>query len=153
MCADNSVIIVKSNAGDIFELKDNLRKEDIAEVEACGYTPYEALTNGYIYSDCYSAKVRGKTEAMFGVSSHNQPAGWGVIWYLGSDESFHHPIALVKGGREYTDKWLQQYKLLHNAVDVRNTKHIQWLKHLGFIFTESILINSYVFLQFYKTKE
>ena len=36
---DNKVIIVPSVAGDILELKDNLRTEDIAECQACGHTP------------------------------------------------------------------------------------------------------------------
>jgi len=149
---DNRVVILPSKASDITELKDNLREEDIAECQACGHTPLEALTIGYTWSECYSAKVRGKTEAMFGVSGYNQPKGYGVIWYLGSDESFKHPIALVKGGREYTSKWLEKYDVLFNAVDARNTKHIAWLKHIGFTFIDPIMVNGYEFLQFYKSK-
>lgn len=152
MYEDNRVIIVPSTAHDIFELKDNLRQEDIAECAACGHTPKQALIEGYTWSECYSAKVKGKTEAMFGVSSYNQPKGYGVIWYLGSNESFRHPIALVKGGREYVDKWLEKYNILHNVVDIRNTRHIAWLKHIGFIFTDTVMINGYVFLKFYKCK-
>lgn len=151
---DNKVIIVPSEAGDVFELKDNLRTEDITECQACGHTPIQALMEGYVWSDeCYSAKINGKTEAMFGVSTYKQPEGYGVIWFLGSDISFKYPISLVKKGREYTQKWLERYTVLYNAVDGRNVKHIAWLKHIGFKFIEPTMINGYEFLQFYKTKE
>ena len=151
---DNSVNIMPSEAGDVFELKDNLRTEDISECQACGHTPTEALASGYIFSDeCYSAKVNGKTEAMFGVSSFNQPEGYGAVWYLGSDESFKHPIALVKGGRKYIEEWLQKFKVLYNRVDARNLRHIEWLKCVCFKFTDSTFINGYEFLNFYVNKE
>ena len=151
---DNKVIIVPSVAEDILELKDNLRAEDIMECAACGHAPVEALAQSYTFStECYSAKVRGKTEAMFGVSSFNQPEGYGVIWYLGSDESFRHPKALIKDAREIINKWFETYKVLYNAVDKRNDRHIAWLKHLGFTFIEPVYVNDYEFLQFYKVKE
>jgi hypothetical protein len=151
---ENKVIIVPSVAEDVFELEDNLRAEDVQECQACGRTPHDALMEGFVWSECYSAKVNGITEAMFGVSSYQQPEGYGVIWYLGSDESFKHPVTLVKGGREYTRKWLQKFDVLYNIVDARNVRHIAWLKHIGFIFTgKTIDVNGYEFLQFYKTKE
>lgn len=150
---DNKVIILPSVAEDVFELKDNLRAEDVAECQACGHTPLEALLQGYVWSECYSAKVYGKTEAMFGVSSYKQPEGYGVVWYLGSDESFRHPVTLVKGGREFVSKWLEKFNVLYNTVDARNLRHIAWLKHIGFTFTDAVTVNGYKFLQFYKIKE
>lgn len=151
---DNKVIIEPSVAGDVLELKDNLRTEDISECQACGHTPTEALARGYIFSDeCYSAKVNGKTEAMFGVSSTKQPDGFGAVWYLGSDESFKHPISLVREGRKQINKWLEKYRVLYNAVDKRNEKHIAWLKHIGFTISNPVNINGYEFYNFYKIKE
>ena len=151
---DNKIIIVPSVAGDVFELKDNLRTEDIAECLACGNTPMQALMEGYVWSnECYSAKVNGRTEAMFGISSYKQLNGFGAIWFLGSNVSFKYPISLVKKGKEYINRWLEKYTVLHNAVDSRNVRHIAWLKHIGFTFTNHINVNGYEFLQFYKTKE
>lgn len=151
---DNSVNIVPSVAGDVFELQDNLRAEDIQECQAAGLTPLKALSDAYVLSElCYSAKVNGKTEAMFGVSSFKQPKGYGAVWYLGSDESFRHPIALVKGGRQYIEEWLKKFKVLYNRVDARNLKHIEWLKCVGFKFTGKTDINGYEFLNFYINKE
>ena len=150
-----SFIIVSSQAEDVLELKDNLRAEDIAECEAGGSTPAKSLLDGFTYSDkCYSVKKDGKTIAMFGVSSYNQPKGVGIIWFLGSDEVFKHPIALVKDSQKYIDKWFEEFQTLCNTIDKRNQKHIEWLKHLGFMFVEKpILINNYEFLIFYKRRQ
>ena len=151
---DNSVNIMPSEAGDVFELKDNLRTEDIEECQAAGLTPVQALLDAYVLSElCYSAKVNGRTEAMFGVSSFNQPEGYGAVWYLGSDESFKHPISLVREGKKQINKWLEKYRVLYNAVDKRNEKHITWLKHIGFTISNPVNINGYEFYNFYKIKE
>ena len=144
-------IIQPSEAEDVYELKDNLRAEDVRECQAGGYTPFQALLNGFVHSDeCYSAKINNRTVAMFGVSSKNQVEGVGVIWFLGGDETERHPISMVRDSKEYLDRWLEKYKILWNVVDVRNTRHIAWLKHLGFTFINHININGYRFLQFYK---
>ena len=149
-----NLIIQPSQAEDVFELKDNLRSEDIAECRAGGLTPQQALLNGYVWSDeCYSAKVNGKTEAMFGVCSQNQLEGVGVIWYLGSEETMRHPIAMVRDSQQYINNWFKKYRMLWNVVDSRNTTHINWLKHLGFIFTGDVMVNGHRFIRFYKNKE
>ena len=148
-------IIVPSQAEDVLELKDNLRAEDIAECEAGGLTPFNALLDSYVFSDeCYSCKKDNKTIAMFGVSSWKQPEGIGVIWFLGSDETEKHPVSMVRDSREFIDNWFNKYELLWNTVDIRNTRHIAWLKHLGFTFVEpTIKFNNYDFLQFYKRRQ
>lgn len=151
---NNDINIVPSVAGDVLELKDNLRAEDIQECQAAGLTPLKALVEAYVLSElCYSAKVNGKTEAMFGVTSFQQPKGYGAVWYLGSDVSFKYPIALVKGGRQYMEEWLQKFNVLYNRVDARNLRHIEWLKCIGFKFTDKTDINGYEFLNFYASKE
>ena len=151
---DNSVNIVPSVAEDVFILKDKLRAEDVQECQAVGLTPTKALVDAYALSElCYTAKVNGKPEAMFGVSSFRQPDGCGAVWYLGSDESFKHPIALVKGGRKYVEEWLEKFNILYNRVDARNVRHVEWLKCVGFKFTGSVIINGYEFLNFYRSNK
>lgn len=152
---DNKFIIVPSVAEDILELKDNLRKDDVRECDACGHTPEEALSAGYVWSKCYSVKMKGNTEAMFGVVSAelaDQPKT-GVVWFLGSNEVFKFPVSLVKLGKAYVNEWLEEFDILMNLVDERNKKHIEWLKRIGFIFTESKKLNGYNFRRFYIKKE
>lgn len=147
---DNNVNIIPSVAEDILELKDNLRAEDVQECQAAGSTPTQALLEGYVLSElCYSVKVNNRTIAMFGCSSFNQPTGYGAVWFLGSNESAKYPITFVKYGRKYVKEWLEKFKILYNRVDVRNVRHIEWLKCVGFTFTDLTLINGYEFLNFY----
>lgn len=150
---DNNVNIISSEAEDIFILKDNLRAEDIAECKATGYTPLQSLLDGYVFSDeCFTIKIKDKVEGMFGVSSYKQPEGCGLIWCLCSDILTHYPIAFVRKGRYHIKEWLKKYKILWNSVDKRNITHINWLKHIGFTFTEEIDVNNYKFLQFYTSR-
>ena len=151
---NKKLVFTESVAEDIYELANNLRADDVRECQASGYTSHRALLEAFTYSDiCYSAKVNGHTEAMFGVSDYNQPQGYGLVWYLGSDVSFEFPIQLVKKGREYVQEWLKEFNVLYNVVDERNTQHIEWLKHIGFTFSGEVIINGYKFLQFFKVKE
>ena len=150
---DNKINIVPSSVEDVFELANNLRNDDIAECLACGQTPFQSLLEGYMWSECHSAKIFGKTEAMFGVSSYRQPKGFALVWYLGSNKSFKYPVSLTEGGREFVSKWLQKFKVLYNITDKRNKRHVAWLKHIGFTFVDSVDVNGHEFLRFYKTRE
>lgn len=147
---DTNIEIIPSKAEDVFILKDILREADIRECQASNQTPLKALMECYLYSDlCYSVYVKGELAAMFGLSTFKQPEDFGVIWFLGSDMTFKYPVALVKGAREYITQWLQKYKVLHNCVDARNIRHVEWLKCMGFKFTDSVYINGFEFLNFY----
>ena len=148
---DNKVIYTESVAEDCLELGNNLRADDVMECQAAGFTGMKALFNSFLHSKiCFSAKVNGKTEAMFGLSTEGQPDGFGLIWFLGSDECFKHPISLVRDGRKVINTWLKDFKMLFNFVDERNTQHIAWLKHLGFTFSGYRYFNNYRFLLFFK---
>ena len=131
-----------------------MRQEDINEAAALNLTPQRALLRGYVFSDeCYSVKFKGEVIGMFGVSKYDLPKGFGSVWYFGSDECSKHPFTFVKGGIKYTKQWLQEYDILLNAVDSRNTIHIEWLKRIGMTISTPIYINGYKFLQFYKLKK
>lgn len=151
---ENKIIICPSVFEDIEELAPNLRQDDIREVVYCGYTPFQALLRGFIFSDtCYSVKFHYKTIGMFGVSDYTMPKGYGSIWFLGADECINHPVSFVKQGIKYTTQFLRKYDILLNAVHSQNTSHINWLKAIGFTITSPVMINNHKFYQFYKLKE
>lgn len=149
------VIFIPSVLNDVIELAPKLRAEDVMECRANGHEAEEALKLCFFNSTlCYSAKVAGRTECMFGLSEINVPKGIGVIWCLGSDKIFEHKITMVREGRNFINRFFEDYTMLYNLVDARNERHIAWLKHLGFTFLKDpIILNNYKFLQFYKTKE
>lgn len=150
---DNKITIISAALEDVHELVPNLRQDDINELKALGITPEQSLLRGLIYSDeCYAVRFQNKTIGLFGVSDYNMPKGFGSIWFLGSDECTNHPITFVKQGIKYVNKWLQKYDVLLNAVDIRNTSHIEWIKRIGLSISNSVIVNGYQFLQFYKVK-
>ena len=150
---NRKVNIIPSVLDDVLELAPNLRLDDINEVTALGSNPERSLLKGFIYSDkCYTVKLNNKTIGMFGVSSYKMPKGFASIWFLGSDDLFTIPITFVREGRNYINKFMQDFDILVNAVDSRNISHFKWIEKCGMSFASSILINDIEFIQFYKTK-
>lgn len=150
---DNKVILKPSVLEDVFQLETSLRTEDIRELVAIGSNPSKALLKGFIYSnDCVSVWAKNKVIGMFGVSSWGLPKGFATIWFLGSDDLFNYPVTFVKEGIKYVNKNLQKYDILFNAVDARNTHCIKWLKKIGMNISNSMFINGYEFIQFFKVR-
>lgn len=146
--------IRKSVLDDVFELALRLRPDDVREVLAVGSNPRKSLLLGFIYSDtCYTAVAGNQVLGMYGASNHNLAKGFASIWCLTAPQMEKYPIAFVKEGKRFLDKCLQQYDIVMNRVDSRNTLHIKWLKHIGVTLTNSVLINGVEFIQFYKTRE
>lgn len=131
--------IKNSTIEDAVELSKNLRKEDIEELKLSDKTPLIALLEGYIFSEeCYSAFVDGELSGMFGIGSINMPDNWGSIWFLGSDKILKVRREWIKLGKYYITSFLNKYKILTNYVDIRNIKHIYWLKKMGALFLDTV---------------
>ena len=60
----------------------------------------------------------------------------GYVWLLGSDGIFHRRMPFLRQSRLWLDVLGQPFKVLANVVDERNTRHIRWLKWLGFSFIQ-----------------
>lgn len=151
---ENKLKIIPSVLEDVYELAPNLRQEDINELSAFNLTAEDGLLRGFTLSEeCFSVKENNKTIGIFGISEFDLPPYFGSIWFLGSKETEKYPITFVKEGRKFVNRFLQKYDILINAVDGRNTKHIEWLRRIGMTITKPININGYEFLQFYKIRE
>lgn len=116
----------------------NLRKADEQECWAAAHkTPIESLVGGLQSSDrCYTVLHKGEPIAMFGVVSHEPEAGEfphiGIVWMLGTDQI----VDLWQAFGRWSKVWLNEvgygYDALMNYVDARNTRHLRWLRWLGF---------------------
>jgi len=148
------VIVKKSEFDDTFKLAPYLRKDDLRELKVFNLSGIQGLLRGYIWSDeCFTARYKGKIICMFGVTGHFVPKGFGSIWFLGSDEMKHHALTFLKHGRRFIKRFLKRYDILINAVDKRNTTHINWIKKAGLTIAEPVFINGYEFLQFYASSK
>lgn len=79
--------------------------------------------------NCYGIPV-----ALLGVSELSLIYNSAAPWMLGTDEMDKYPRALIAQGRQYTRVMLARYARLENYVDVRNTRSVAWLQHIGFKF-------------------
>lgn len=111
------------------------RMQDIDKLECLvgNKSPKEALRHGLRHSiSCYTVKIDGRPEAMFGVLTTSFIYGEGAPWLLLTDVGAKQHRALVRLGYRYTRAMFDHYSLLHNRVHADNVKAIRWLSRLGF---------------------
>lgn len=112
-------------------LASRLRKADLDEIEASGYClPVEALELG-VGSSLQPMTVVGDDRpiAMFGAVPEGQDIG--RIWLLGSDDIFNVRFRFLRESKAWFKHVSSPFKVVTNYVDMRNSRHISWLRWLG----------------------
>ncbi len=126
--------IVPASPAHIGVIATRMRDIDALECWIAGHSPKAALRAGLRGSiSVFTAKIDGRPEGMFGVTTTSFVNGEGAIWLLGTDVLAKHGKAMVRLGRIYTRSMLDHYSLLHNRVHADNDKAIRWLARLGFV--------------------
>lgn len=149
--------IRQATADDVKFLADNLRVEDVEEVEAIGVSPLYALSHGLETSQiCWTLLDPSQTPiAMVGVGpSHNPQLG--AIWLLGTRGIETNTYRFLKYSREALERLFEatSYEGMYNYSYAGNHLHHRWLKWLGFVFLQEALLppNSKPFLEFVKLR-
>lgn len=124
----------KATAEDIRYLGPRLRSEDVAECRAGSGLPVEAalfegLANAQVVLGLDNLPI-----AIFGVEPLSEITG--AIWMTATPALTQAPYVgeFMRQSRAMCDTLNEQYPLLCNVVDARNTVHIRWLEWCGFIF-------------------
>ena len=120
--------------GDGFILACNLREQDRAELEACGFQNHHAAVIESVRRSRFVRTVRidGRVAAVFGLSDGGTLlAPYGVPWMLGTPLVARHRRALARLAPRYIRGMLQVYPVLRNLVHAENTIAIGWLRHVG----------------------
>lgn len=133
--------VVPAKESHIGYLAANMREKDRNEIWAIGhFTPEHAVKMSMLASDSAYSFVQGKKVlAMFGVSSPSLLCPVGIVWFMSTEEIFiRHRRTMARDGRAWLRKWLNDYDLLFNFIDVRNELSIKWLKWCGATFSEPI---------------
>ena len=128
------VFVCPSVPEDVEYLGSRLRQADIDEITANGgLTPHEALEAGLANSTiCQSAHYKGEPFLMFGAAPVLDNVG--LVWMLGSDVISKAWLPVLRRSRDCLQELHDEFDLLFNYVDARNTVHIKWLRWLGFSF-------------------
>ena len=117
---------------DCIYLSENLRKEDIQEIQAVtGLPPLLSLLTGLKMSSVplVICNADCKPVAMLGVV----PNGLiGFIWMVGTDDLKKLVYHFLRNSKDVCDVLKGKHQILHNYVDKRNKLHINWLKWMGF---------------------
>lgn len=125
--------VVPSSPAHIGTLASRIRPIDRDECAIIGMTPREALRAGIQTSEtCWTVKIDGRPEAMFGVVPVSVLEGRGRIWMLMTEDGARQHRAIVRLGNLYTAALARHYRILENHVHARNDKAIRWLSRLGF---------------------
>ena len=119
---------------DVEWLASRLRQADIDEIDAyAGITPLEALSEGYKRSTkCFTGICEDDPFILFGAVPVTEGAG--AVWLLGSDGINKARMPFLRQSKEWLEVLHEDFPLLFNYVDARNTVHIRWLRWLDFKF-------------------
>jgi len=124
---------------DIVILTDNLRTADLKELRASQpLPPLEALTLSVEVSDEANTIITGdgKIAGIFGVATVNEMIG--APWLMGTDLIPSIQKSFLKGSYKWVIDKNEHYPILMNYVHKDNKLAIQWLRFLGFNFTQLI---------------
>lgn len=128
------VAIRPTTPEDILACSVSIRAADRAECWAAAkWEPEEALWVGLAVSDpCLTALVDGSVVCIFGVVPVSILGGRGSPWLIGTDLLERHALIFLRQSRACIAQWSQEYALLSNYVDARNTAAMRYLRWLGF---------------------
>lgn len=119
---------------------DNMRQADIDELQAgSGVTPRESLLYSFMMGRPCMTMIGhdGAEIGMWGVVPDGRYEKAGRIWLLGTDalvEDGRNRVRFLKEAKRELARMEQQYDVLWNYMDARNTVHIEWLRWMGFTF-------------------
>ena len=129
--------IVPARLHHVGPIGTRMREIDRLECALVGHKPKEALRlslQGSLLA--WTAKVGGRPEAMFGVSTVSLLGGEGSPWLLLTEDGARCAKYLVREGRRYSDLMQRAFPLLANVVHADNAVAIRWLQRLGYGMSE-----------------
>lgn len=127
------MIIREATVADAVSVAPRLRTEDRMECEAAlGFSPEVALPFGVTAGENWVFEIDGTVEAILGVSPVGGNPYFGMVWMMTTEAIFDHRKELLRATPRVLEMLHDRFPLIGNHVDVRNTKHIDWLKKVGF---------------------
>jgi hypothetical protein len=148
------VHVLKADEASLLQVAEHMRHEDIQETEAAtGRAPHESLLlslslPGEVYVAYLGEEGLSRSRrpfAAFGCSD-------GRVWLLCTDEVYQARVSTFREAKRHIRVWLEQYGVLYNFADCRNTLHLSWIKALGFTFGEKVEHRGFLFQHFFMEK-
>lgn len=132
------IVIRATQPGDVELLAENMRECDVAEVQACGHAPLEAVRASVAHSLlCWSAFADGELACIIGCAPISIVSGIGSPWMLGTPVLDAQSRVLVRLTPRYIAEMLKAFPHLVNHVHAHNTTSKRWLRRIGFTLGEA----------------
>lgn len=147
--------IVPARARHIGFLARHMRTVDRRECAAMmGRDPRGSLRHALAASThAWTALVEGRPHAMFGLVIESALTGRGVPWFLGTDEVWRHPRALLAIGPQVLSTMHDSSPTLANLVSADNAPAIRLLQKWGFTVNQhTILVGGLAFRPFERVR-
>lgn len=135
--------IVPATEEHAIDIAENMRQADVDEIWASSRsTPMQSVMAGLLVSrdpkviqcvwhDTKSGTADGRAMCIFGVTTPTILSRIGSPWMLGHRDLHLHSKTFLKLSREYVRQMKQEYDILVNWVDARNTLSLRWMKWVG----------------------
>ena len=124
---------------DVYDLAPRMRWQDVEELRlSSGRNPYAALLNAHSKSKISRAFEFGdRCIGMYGIADSHSEDEAGVIWLLSNEELQDFALYKARIGKEFVRESLLLYPKLMNYIhEQTQSDTIEWLKFLGFRFTD-----------------
>lgn len=142
---------------DALYLAPRLRDADKRELQAGGcpspeFALLEGLRPGFA---AWVALMPDDTPfAMGGFGSPPGAEDVAIVWLLSTPDIHKVRIPFLRTSRRWVEAAQDEFRVLTNIVDARNTLHVKWLRWLGFTFInrKPLGANGEEFLEFVRIK-
>ncbi len=122
---------------DIKHISENLKEDDRAELSAAGYEPSAIIPLSHV-SKVLAWGPEGAPMVIFGV--HREGRGVGRIWSLSTPEILPRWRTVHRASPALVQELGRGYDILTNLKDARHEHHIRWLRSLGFVFINTLIV-------------
>ena len=121
-----------------YQLAPIMKQSDREEVKAAsGLEPLEVLLKSLELSEkAYAIRTGDEVIALGGLVSLSRQVG--IPWALTSDKVTLYPKQFCSLSKKLIKEFHENYPVLTNFCDARNTTTVRWLKWCGFQFIDTI---------------
>lgn len=135
------ILIRPATEGDAAFIGAYLRSDDEIEVRTSTGQPgkkvvpwaFDTARESYTIFGAPLGSPSPNPCAIFGVTDDPTREGYGIVWFLATNDIRLHGLSALKEATCWLDHMSRHYSLaLHNMADERNRLHIRWAKLAGF---------------------
>tara|TARA_B100000780_G_scaffold275626_1_gene242616 strand:- start:2235 stop:2699 length:465 start_codon:yes stop_codon:yes gene_type:complete len=130
-------LLTPTTVEDIDFIAPRLRKADYNEcLASTGQQPRYVFHKSFDLG-AISLTLRapnGDRVGLCGVVTSPNIEGAGVVWMVATDDIYQHQTTFLRNSKRALKHLSENYLVLFNCVDARNSVHIKWLRWMGFTF-------------------